>query len=31
MLIDNHYNYQIRICKVMVEVNHFDTVTSYCT
>lgn len=31
MLIDNHYNDQIRICKVVVQVNHFDTVTNYST
>lgn len=28
VLIDNHHNYQIRICRAMGEVNHFHVVTA---
>lgn len=31
MLIDNHYNYQIRLCEVVVGVNHLALVAAYCT
>lgn len=29
MLIDNHYNYQIRLCEVMGGVNHSAPVAAY--
>lgn len=31
MLIDNHYNYQIRLWKVMGGVNHLAPVAADCT
>lgn len=31
MQIDNHYNYQIRLCEVVVGMNHLAPVAAYCT